>query len=153
MRVPFADQALNAVGQHGSFARSSASHDQHRAVDMLNRFALTIVWGKGSGTRIRLRRPHLMVRISSGGRTRRPREAGAITRSSAETVIAVAAMAEVSARRIVPTKRGGDPAFFVEKLEFVLSPSAFGTNREKDFTVTVRLGENIAEHRLIFRFG
>ena len=66
LRVPFPDQVLNAMRQYRRFARSSAGHDQHWTVEMLNRFALTVVWSEGSGTRIGLRRPHLMLRISLG---------------------------------------------------------------------------------------
>ena len=46
--------------------------------------------------------------------------------------MAVAAMAAVSARRIVGPNDARDPASFLKKLQFVFSPSAFGTDGEKN---------------------
>ena len=42
--VPFVDQPLDAMSQDGGFARASAGHHQHRPMDMLDGFALAIVW-------------------------------------------------------------------------------------------------------------
>src|ERR1017187_8034226 len=54
----FALQAFNAVSQHGSLACAGARDHQHGSVDVLDRFALPVVWSKWSGTGVRLRRQH-----------------------------------------------------------------------------------------------
>ena len=58
LRVPFADQALNAIGQDRSLAGACARDHEHRSVNMFNGFALAIVWSERSRTRTRLRKRH-----------------------------------------------------------------------------------------------
>ena len=67
-------------------------------------------------------------------------------------VIAAAAMAAVSARRIVGAERGRDPSGLLEELQFVFSPTAFGTDREKDLAVAGCASEHIAQQSLLFGF-
>jgi hypothetical protein len=56
--VAFADQALDAMGQHRGLASAGARDHQHGSVDVLDGFALAIVRSERSGAETRLRRRH-----------------------------------------------------------------------------------------------
>ena len=58
LRVAFANQALDAVGQDRRFAGACASDDEHRAMDVFDGFALAIIGDEWGGTRIELRNRH-----------------------------------------------------------------------------------------------
>ena len=60
-RVSFLNQAGDSVGQNRGFSGSRAGHDQHRTVNVLNRFLLALVGtkcGTKCGTRLGLGRRH-----------------------------------------------------------------------------------------------
>ena len=73
-----------------------------------------------------------------------------IIRTSSEIAIAVAAMAAVSARKIVePSEAEIHPAL-LKKLQFVFRPTALGTDRQQNVAFRVE-SENIAQQALLFR--
>ena len=55
LRMTFSDQVFDAMRQDGGLAGPRSSDYQHRAVDMLNRLALTLVGNEGTGTRLLVR--------------------------------------------------------------------------------------------------
>ena len=54
--MPFLHQPLDAMGQNRRLTRAGSSDDQHRTVDVFDRFTLALVRNKGSRTEIRLQR-------------------------------------------------------------------------------------------------
>ena len=51
-RVALLHQAGNAVDQDRGLARAGSGHDQHRPVNVIDRFALSIVWSERSRMRL-----------------------------------------------------------------------------------------------------
>src|SRR5437763_375846 len=52
LRMTVADQMFDAMGEDGGLAGARSGNYQHRAVDMLNRLALTLVGNERTGTRL-----------------------------------------------------------------------------------------------------
>ena len=57
-RMALTNQTLNTMGQHRRLARARAGDHEHRTVDVLNGFALPIVWGERRRAGVRLHRRH-----------------------------------------------------------------------------------------------
>src|SRR5208282_5738269 len=92
LRVAFAHQPLNAVSEDGSFARAGSRDYQHGTVHMLNGLALALVGSERSWAGTRLRKRHCESEYHLTGSRGSP---------SSDIAIATAAIAAVSARRIV----------------------------------------------------
>ena len=117
LRLSLFGEAGNAVNQHRSFSCTGSSHDQHRPMNVRNGFALAIVGKKRGRMRLRLgdshRGPeyhHDQQRAERGAiLEKRPKIQG---RYNAEATTAVAAIAAVSARRMVlPSEAEIHPEF------------------------------------------
>src|ERR1700693_2372369 len=152
LRVALLGETRDAVNQDRSFSGTGPRNDQHWTVNVLDGFALAIVWEEWSGRRLKFGDSHwgseyhqVQNRAEHKGCEKSRGQDGSHNGQRGYS-------GGLGAENCV-SERSGNPSGLLKGLELVVGPSAFGADGESNSVTGGLRVQNIAEKSSLFRFG